>query len=56
MKKFLQPYEKLGLSEIVYLSVYTKGYYSNSGKCTYEKGSALRKAFFQGRRDAKKIY
>jgi len=52
-----QPYEKLGLSETAFLLAYSQGYrdaYSKSN-CSYRKGTALRKAYDKGRREAKKF-
>ena len=56
-KKVKQPYEKLGLSETAFLLAYSQGYrdaYSKSN-CSYRKGTALRKAYDKGRREAKKF-
>ena len=51
------PHEKLGLSELAYLMAYSQGY--RKAPCGYRNtttvGAALRKAYNQGRRDAKKF-
>jgi hypothetical protein len=52
-----QPYEKLGLSETAFLLAYSQGYREafNKPECSYKKGTALRRAYDKGRREAKKF-
>jgi hypothetical protein len=52
-----QPWEKLGMSEMVYLMCYTSGYndaYRLHAKCAHKPGTAASKAYHKGKRDAKK--
>jgi hypothetical protein len=52
-----QPWDKLGLTELSYLLAYSQGYkaaFIKDYDTTYKTGTALRKAFNKGKRDAKK--
>lgn len=52
-----QPWEKLGMSEAVYLICYTSGYnnaFSKRFKCPHKAGTSAWKAYNKGKRDAKK--
>lgn len=51
------PHEKLGISELAYNLAYSQGYREAFSKpeCSYKKGTALRRAYDKGRREAKKI-
>ncbi len=52
------PHEKLGLSELAFNLAYSQGYRDAYSKvtCSYKKGTALRRAYDKGRRDARRIY
>lgn len=51
-----QPWEKLQMSEVVYLVCYTSGYNNafNKTKCAHKAGTSAWKAYNKGKRDAKK--
>lgn len=50
-----QPWEKVGLSEMVYLMCYTSGYNNafKKIKCPHKAGTPGWKAYNKGKRDAK---
>ncbi len=52
-----QHWERLGMSEMVYLMCYTSGYnnaFNKRFKCPHKAGTSARKAYDKGKRDAKK--
>ena len=52
------PHEKLGLSELAYILAFSQGSREAYDKvtCSYKKGTALRRAYDKGRREARRIY
>lgn len=56
---YKQEWEKYGVSESVYLIIWTAGYYSASRKDEtnpYTRGTPRYRIWAKGRRDARKIY
>jgi len=52
------PHEKLGISELAYNLAYSQGYRDGFSKSntSYKRGTALRRAYDKGRRDARRFF
>ena len=57
MKKLIQPWEKLSVSELSYMMTYSSGYRSAflGDRNPYKRGTPLHKIWDKGKREAKKI-